>query len=93
MVNYPNLLRQLRFAASHLHSRLPAQQIQHSHSHRQSICDLLQDRGMWTVRDIGRDFDTTVYRAGSQQEDVRFGKAEPFPVHAEQAGIFVDGRE
>src|SRR6266478_2258461 len=73
--------------------RLPTEQIQHRHANGQAVGDLLENRGVRTVGDLGGDFDAAVDRSGSQEKDVGLGQLEPIAVHAKKVGILADRRE
>src|SRR5713101_7774070 len=59
-----------------LRGRLSAEQIQHRHADGQAVGDLLENRGVRTVGDLGRDLDAAVDRSGSKKQYVRLGQLE-----------------
>ena len=48
---------------------------------------------MWSVRDIGCEFDAAVDGAWGEHEEFRFGAADALCIHAEESGVFGDGGE
>src|SRR5688572_2883551 len=81
------------FALSRLRGSLSSalrHQIQHRHAHGEAIGYLCEYPALQTIRDVRRDLDSPVHRAGVHDEDVFFAALEAVPGEAIQAGELAD---
>lgn len=63
------------------------------HSDRQSVGDLFEDGGVFSVGDVAGDFDAAVDRTRVHDEDIFLGTGDSLAIESEQSGIFFDGGE
>ena len=62
----------------------------HRHPDRHAVRDLLGDQRPRAGRDVGRDLDALVHRAGVHDEAARCGEREPLRRQAELRGVLVE---
>src|SRR5439155_449097 len=68
------------------------EQIQHRHSHRHTVRDLIENHAVWTIGDPRVDLDATVHRPRMHDRERARRLLEPLERHAEHAVILAHAR-
>src|SRR5207244_5145655 len=68
------------------------EQIQHRHSHRHTVRDLIENHAVWTIGDPRVDLDATVHRPRMHDRDAARRLLERLERHAEHAVILAHAR-
>src|SRR5712691_5279461 len=73
--------------------RSAREEIEHRHTDRHTVGNLLENDRVRTVGDLRGDFDAAVHRSGMHDDDVGFGAPQPLPGHAEYREVLAQRRK
>src|SRR5690606_22609840 len=69
------------------------EEVEHRHSHGDTVRDLVQDDRVRAVRDVAVDLHPAVHRPGVEDQDVAWRALEPLARHTEHAVVLAQARD